>query len=97
MTTIWKYPIEVVQEQVLQIPQAGRILAVQPQGAGVLCLWAKVNPDLPNEPRIIQIFGTGHQIPSSSKEYIGTVQQGPLVWHVFESFKPLADTERRVE
>jgi hypothetical protein len=37
-------------------------------------------------PRIIKIYGTGHQYDRVSNEqrFIGTVVMSPFVWHVFE-------------
>lgn len=36
--------------------------------------------------REFRIVGTGHEIPFDivSSDYIGTVQVGPLVWHIYE-------------
>jgi hypothetical protein len=84
--SIWKFQIAMVKSQQVTMPADARILSVQFQGLA-LCLWVLVDP---NEsvrlPREIQIFGTGHPLPSYVHRYIGTVQQhdGRLVWHVFE-------------
>jgi hypothetical protein len=36
------------------------------------------------EERYFRIYGTGHTMPEACGKYIGTVQQGAFVWHVFE-------------
>jgi hypothetical protein len=52
---------------------------------GVPCLWALVDPEQDYTDRTIDIIVTGHDIVDLfTRTYIGTVQQGPLVWHVFE-------------
>lgn len=80
-STIWKFPIDRMHNELL-IPFVARVLCAQFQGT-VLCMWALVDPDSPKEKRVVHVVGTGEQIVGDLGEYIGTVQQGPLVWHVF--------------
>ena len=81
---IWKYPLQITDYQTLRLPQDAQILSVQMQ-QGILCLWAKVNIDFPLENRHIAVVGTGNPIAFGIRaRFIGTVQDGPLVWHVFE-------------
>ena len=52
-----------------------------------VCLWAMSNTDESRKVRrMIRVYGTGRPIeePLESLNYIGTVQVGPFVWHVFE-------------
>ena len=52
-----------------------------------VCLWAVVNTEEAKlVRRLFRIYGTGREIkePLESLNYIGTVQTGPFVWHVFE-------------
>jgi len=51
---------------------------------GVLCLWALVHPTLPREMRSFMLHGTGHDDVQPNEHFIGTAQQGPFVWHLFE-------------
>lgn len=86
MTTIHKYQIGIRPIQMVSLPEGSQILSAQFQ-AGVLCLWAVVNPNAMKSPRTIRVFGTGHQLVSSvNLRHISTVQQENvgLVWHVFE-------------
>ena len=85
MPVIWKYPLEVMGEQDIEMP-SGRILSVQNQG-GQLVLWAAVDPDAePHKVKIV-IKGTGHPFEWDHEEgtlsYFTSVQQGEFVWHVF--------------
>lgn len=87
MKKIYKYPIEIQDEQVVLLPTGAKILTVQTQG-GKAFLWAMVNPTMPNDMAVtIRIFGTGHTIQDADRlEYIGTIQMcgGVLVFHVFK-------------
>ena len=85
MKTVWKFPLEIADEQNLMMPECAEILTAQMQG-GTLCLWALVNPDAPKQRRIIEILGTGNPAPDTERKYISTAQiaGGLLIWHVFE-------------
>lgn len=86
MKTIWKYTLEVIDNQLLELPEKSEILTVQMQH-GYPQLWAIVNSELPKEKRHIRIHGTGHMVISvDNLKYISTFQmeKGELVFHVFE-------------
>lgn len=85
MKSIFKYPLEAIDRQYIEMPEGATILTVQTQH-GLLCLWAIVNNQNNLEKRTIIILGTGHDVPREQLEYIGTVQMenGALIWHVFE-------------
>lgn len=94
---IYKYPLRVVDSQLVLMPTGAKILSVQAQN-GTLCMWAVVDEMPENqsnvsvEYRTFYIFGTGNSIPagmpthvvSDHKYFIGTVQMDGFVWHVFE-------------
>lgn len=86
MEKIFKYPIEVTDEQIVLLPTGAKILTIQNQG-DIPCLWALVNPTAPTDMAItIRIYGTGHDVTDSdSLEYISTFQMmgGSLVFHSF--------------
>lgn len=53
---------------------------------GEISIWALVPAGSKIKDRTIYVFGTGDAIKPEVVEkvqYIGTVQEGPLVWHVF--------------
>lgn len=86
--TIWKFPLEITDQQTIEMPRAARILNVQAQG-NILTLWALVSPDAEKVRRQISVYGTGDEIDAFVAEfatYVGTAQthSGALVWHVFD-------------
>lgn len=86
MKTIWKFSLAVMDKQAIQMPIGAEILAVQLQDTQP-CLWAIVDTEAAREDRVIEIHGTGNRMYQDmgvQHKYIGTVQQPPLVWHVFE-------------
>ena len=95
-TTIWKFNLEITDEQVLEMPVGSRLLKVDMQQE-VPCLWAAVNPEAQKQPVKIRVIGTGHQIPDYKYlTHIDTFQMagGSLVWHVFqksEAAKPFQE------
>lgn len=83
-STIYKYAIEVTDQQTVSMPAGADILTAQVQH-GQVCLWARVDPLAAITQRKIRVAGTGHPV-ASEWAYIATVQLagGGLVFHVFE-------------
>jgi hypothetical protein len=83
---IWKYELEITDEQTVNMPMHADILTVQMQG-GTMCMWALVEPENVKRPRKFLVVGTGNPMPDGMQRYVGTVQmmQGSLVWHIFEA------------
>lgn len=94
--TIWKFPLtkrgnvdrhELDEE--IEIPCAHRILCVGPDPASAerphhWAIWAIVNPEAPKNRYKVSVRGTGRDISDvADHRYIGTVFEGPWVWHVF--------------
>ena len=88
--TIWKYQLEPIDNQDIEMPFNSKILTIQTQQEKP-CLWALVDPSEKTEKRHIEIFGTGHpihyDIGDTERNYIGSYQleNGALVFHVFEN------------
>jgi hypothetical protein len=85
MRTIWKFKlIEGVDRFVMEMPKGARILSLQTQN-GESCFWAMI-PDTEAgwETRKFVLYGTGHPITEDNLQYIGTFQQPPYVFHLFE-------------
>lgn len=83
MNTIWKFPLEVTDSQLVNIPEGAKILTVQTQ-QGIVTLWAVIDPSKDPDTLEVRILGTGN--PADNIEdmfYIGTVQERIFVWHVF--------------
>ena len=98
MRTVWKFLLELADEQEVLIPRGASPLAVAAQEDGWgnthIVLWCLVDSlDAPKKWRI-RVAGTGHQINDNFgvDEYIGTalsrtartsMDGGRLVWHIF--------------
>ena len=85
MLSVWKFPLALKDEQSVRMPTGSEILTVQVQ-QGAIYLWALVAPKAPLVARTFMIFGTGDDISEEGPRlaYIGTVQQGAFMVHVFE-------------
>jgi len=83
MKTIWKYPLDITDAQVLDIPMYSEPLSVGSQD-GKLVLWVLVDPDNDLRPCTIWIRGTGHDAMGlNRRHFVGTAQMDGFVWHVF--------------
>lgn len=83
--TIYKYVLE-LGEQFVKMPIGSVPLDVQVDAKnGAITLWALVDPQAELQEVRFDVVGTGHSLPDSCSPnfYLGTVQQGPFVWHVF--------------
>ena len=85
--SIWKYALEITDEQKIEVPDGAIPLSVQFQ-AGSLCLWMLVNPRNKKYWRKVNIFGTGNPVPGAwIGEFVGTAQHEVngtiLVGHAF--------------
>jgi hypothetical protein len=87
---IWKYPLQLTDQQEVMMPVGAEILTAKMQG-GTVCLWAIVTESNLSRPRDIRIIGTGNPFHEdieywSAREFIGTVIDSDrgLVWHIFE-------------
>lgn len=86
---VYKYELEITDEQIIRLPFAAEILTVQMQ-RDKCCLWALVDPRHEFEERTICIHGTGHHIQDGIRlKYISTFQipNLGLVFHAFEKKK----------
>ena len=84
--TIWKFQLDMIDQQTVIMPDSSEILSVGPQDDTV-CLWAKVVSGAAKSGRKIHIFGTGHPLPDiPSMKFIGTVAlfRDSLIFHVFD-------------
>jgi hypothetical protein len=91
MKRIYKYELDIADDQLVRLPAGATVLTVQAQHS-IACLWAMVDPDeKEKDERLIRMVGTGHPIDdlmlefSVNYKYINTIQmaQGNLVFHVF--------------
>ena len=88
---IWKFEIK-LDNHSIEMPKGARILSVGVQDhlSESIMIWAMVDPEAPSCRRVFAICRTGHSIFPQAPvwqnklSFLGTVQQGPLVWHVFD-------------
>lgn len=84
-SSIWKFPIETRDKQIINVSAGAEFLSVQIQH-GKPCIWAKVNPENTTVRTNVVIIGTGKSANASDKlQFIGTYQlsDGNFVGHVF--------------
>ena len=79
---IWKYSLE----NVIEMPKGAEILTVDIQNGQMFNaqMWVKVDTENEMEKRMFEVIGTGQNFDDTNRKYIGTYQDGPFVWHVFE-------------
>ena len=89
MKSIWKFTLEITDDQEIEMPVGAKILSIQQQGGskpGEVQLWAMCDPEASKERRSFRIHGTGHPITEDPGEFVATVQimGGLQVYHVFD-------------
>jgi hypothetical protein len=98
MKTIYKYQLTREPYIKVTIPMEASILCVQiDQKDNTPCIWAVVDTEAELEERFFEIIGTGNPIHTETakmkgvlsfmgieRKYIGTFQEVPFVWHLFE-------------
>jgi hypothetical protein len=88
MKTIYKYALQLVDEQEVELPKWCTPLSAQMQNNEIQ-MWALVDKSQPLVKATVKIFGTGEAIPDNfyvgreHHTYLGTAQHGSFVWHVF--------------
>ena len=90
MKTIWKFEIPLSLSFTIKMPIDAKILCIDvDQKNGCPCIWALVDSENKEEERFFELFGTGNKINEDivDMNYIGTYQNTPFVWHIFERVK----------
>lgn len=88
MSAVWKFTMRFADgEQLVRTMPFGAIPVRFGMQGGVPTLWCLVNERNSAQDRRFVIVGTGHPVPNGC-EYIGTCDDGPLVWHAFECCAP---------
>lgn len=95
MKTIYKYKLEIIDQQTIELPQYAEILCVGVQQENIY-LWALIDTEATlNEMRDFEVFGKGNPVYENKEPvvvgqmktdriYLGTCFVGVFVWHVFE-------------
>lgn len=90
MTEIWKFKLT-GPDKLIKAP-VEKWLTVQEQN-GSLCVWAIVDHDTEAKDYYIYTLGTGWPVSKIVGDYVGTVQEGAYVWHVFAAQVSESDKE----
>jgi hypothetical protein len=87
---IWKYELKTVgcaHLAEIEMPKGAKILSALVQ-FGEIVIWAMVDPAAPNVNRVVEIVGTGWEVPERAllAPFIGSVmlEGGHLVFHLFD-------------
>lgn len=83
MKTIYKYPIQITDEQEIQMPKDANVFHAGLDANETPCVWAIVDTEAPPEPMSILVCGTGNPLRYEPDWRVGSFTQGPFVWHVF--------------
>lgn len=89
MKTVYKYSLDITNEQVLALPVGAVILSVANQHEGIV-MYALVDKNVKGlQGQKIYIHGTGHEVYGENLAFIGTVELlgGRLMFHVFREAK----------
>lgn len=102
---VFKFPLEITQRQMLQLPRGARVLSVallqeQPVLFALVSMPPADHPErrgreisVPAEPRIIRIARTGERFNSAGCHFIGTLcfEAVGHTFHVFEQTEGVPD------
>ena len=82
---IFKYEIPIKDKFDLELPKHSKILSFQVQNEKPY-IWVLLDETKVLKHRYFTIVGTGHEFEyhPDIMIYIGTIQMGSLVWHLFE-------------
>ena len=82
---IYKYSLGKLGHSKVLMHRGARVLSCGMQG-GTCQVWAVVNPQATQVVHDFFVCGTGHPSDeiSFATTFVGTVFDGPLVWHVFD-------------
>lgn len=83
MRSIWKVTLDISASRRGNVPGYAGVAHVARIGPGEVALWVHVDTDEPERAVMFRAYGTGHAIPDDAK-HVGTVLDGPFVWHVCE-------------
>lgn len=92
---IYKFEFEVDLSNRIEVlmPPVIQILSVGMQREGIICVWALVVDDPKRSINTFYVRATGQAIPDGDpittqySKFLGTVQKGFYVWHVFHMVK----------
>lgn len=82
--TIWKYKLNPAYVfHAISMPVDYHVLSTGIDAEGEVCVWAAVNSEAPQAKVTFALCGTGRALPERFGEFIGSVKDGPFVWHIY--------------
>ena len=85
MFKVFKYPIDVTDDQTIVLPPDAELLKIMVQH-DVPCMWVRVDTSKAVVPWEFKLVGTGHPAPSYETHiYVDSfmIEDGALVFHLF--------------
>ena len=85
MKKIYKYKIELLDEQEILIPCYHRILCIKLR-SGTPYIWVEVDDESPLQKVKFSLYGTGHSMSQyKTEQYVGTIllDEDKLVYHLY--------------
>lgn len=87
---IYKYILKAIGLNLIQTYAGAAILSAGIDPNGDICVWMLVDTKQPVADRAIEVFGTGWELEEDFNSiFIGTVNTGLYMWHIFDAGKPL--------
>lgn len=84
MNAIWKFSLQIIGINLIKMPDPAKILSTDIQ-YGYIMIWVMVDTETKSsQKRKIVVHPTGNSPESIGGEFVGTVQEGGFVWHVFD-------------
>lgn len=86
MITVHKYHVPLGVTETIALPADAVIRHVGSQDRLAVVFWAEVDTAREREMRRFRVFATGEPLPERADwaAYVGSVQDGPMVWHLYE-------------
>lgn len=83
--SIYKYPMvgSVGDTVLIEMPVGAEIVHADLQDH-VPTMWAIVDREAATERRLFTVIGTGFDIDGDVVRHLGTMYEGPFVWHLLE-------------
>lgn len=83
--TIYKHSIEITPRPRVSLPEGAKILSFQVQN-GVPTIWFVCDDHAPLVGKLLRLVGTGSEVEAELADwrFIGTIQVGRFVWHLFD-------------
>lgn len=96
MRTVFKYPIEIVDDPYVIAPVGAHFIHVGEDPFCSLCVWAEVDTERSKVKHSLLIVRTGHPLPDSGFSYFGSVKDGPFMWHFYQRGSTHSKADRSV-